>query len=152
AGTGDYVPKLPLTFGGTSPPYGRGWSMTFSAGSPLNTTADPTWRRGTGFLSVGELANVRHPASPGSANGPRTLANYGFRFDAGNIDPTGAPPTPPAPANDYVSAIATLVALGDWVTVRSDVFTVYGVLRGEDDTDITDTNFAKQQLLRSQDA
>ncbi len=31
---------------------------------------------------------------------------------------------------DYVEAVAVLVALGDWVTTRSHVFTVYGTLRG----------------------
>ncbi|UCF34721.1 MAG: hypothetical protein JSV78_05330, partial [Phycisphaerales bacterium] len=36
----------------------------------------------------------------------------------------------------YVAAVSKLVALGDWVTVRSHVFTVYGVLRGEEDTNI----------------
>jgi hypothetical protein len=34
---------------------------------------------------------------------------------------------------DFVAAIALLASLSDWVTVRSDVFTVYGALRGEID-------------------
>ena len=31
---------------------------------------------------------------------------------------------------DYVEAVAVLVALGDWMSTRSHVFTIYGTLRG----------------------
>jgi hypothetical protein len=56
-----------------------------------------------------------------------------YRFDAGVIDSKTY-----KNEENYVDAVATLVALGDWVTVRSQVFTVYGVLRGEEDPTITD--------------
>jgi hypothetical protein len=66
----------------------------------------------TGFLTVGELANVRREVS-GDAM---------YDIDRGFVSDTGD--------KDYVSAVAVLVALGDWVTTRSHVFTVYGTLRG----------------------
>ncbi len=66
-------------------------------------------RGGTGFLTVGELANVR---------GADT--NAGFNIDSA----VGSA------ADDYVSAVAVLVSLGDWVTTKSHVFTIYGTLRG----------------------
>ncbi|MCH7526174.1 MAG: hypothetical protein IID39_01935, partial [Planctomycetes bacterium] len=69
-------------------------------------------RVSTGFLTTGELANVRGLGSSGLA--------YGIDSDV--IDGTAN--------EDYVKAVAVLVALGDWVTTRSHVFTVYGTLRG----------------------
>ncbi len=83
---------------------GRGWNVK-----------SPAMRRGTGFLSVGELANVRHAEATSGT----------FRIDGGETA-------------DYVLAVAKLVALGDWVTPRSHVFTLYGTLRGEGDEEITD--------------
>lgn len=66
----------------------------------------------TGFLTVGELANVRRP-----------LGGAATDIDGGLIDGT--------PANeDFVRAASRLIALGDWVTTKSHVFTVYGTLRG----------------------
>ena len=82
----------------------------------------PMARRGTGFLTVGELANVRHTDASDSQ----------FRIDSGELQAPD-PPNPNAPGPDYVKAVALLVALGDWVTVRSHVFTTYGTLRGEGD-------------------
>lgn len=82
---------------------GRGWGV-----------ANPAYRRGTGFLTVGELANVRHAAAVG---------NF-YRADSGELN-AGQP--------DYVNAIAVLAALGDWMTVRSHVATVYGTIRGDED-------------------
>jgi len=125
--TGNYDNGTPV--GGTPPAptiaYGRGWNF-----------AAPVARRGTGFMTVGELANVRHlgaatlvpPPPPG-------FSKTFFRIDGGVIDPTQ-----PNQANtqNFVDAVAGLVALGDWVTVRSQVFTVYGVLRGEEDQTIID--------------
>ncbi|NOT00318.1 MAG: hypothetical protein HOP29_06785 [Phycisphaerales bacterium] len=75
-------------------------------------------RAGTGFLTVGELANVRAftPGTP-TASGPA------FNFDGNNINGI-------ADEEDFVKAAAVLIALGDWVTTRSHVFTVYGTLRG----------------------
>ncbi len=76
----------------------------------------PVSRRGTGFLTVGELANVHHDG----AKDPLC------RIDSGML--TLNP--------DYVRAVALLASLGDWVTVRSQVFTIYGTLRGEPDPDV----------------
>ena len=85
---------------------------------------------GTGFLSVGELANVRHwDATRMGSSGPYTSTTNPwsqFRMDAGVIGRSTADAR-----EDYIQAVALLVALGDWVTVRSHVFTVYGTLRGE---------------------
>jgi len=126
--TGEYGGPDPLN------PNGRGW------------TADtPKFRRGTGFMTVGELANVRHAqAFIDPANQPVagfTQYSY-YRTDAG-LNGSGA--------EDYVGSIALLVALGDWVTVRSHVFTLYGTLRGEMDDDIEDADAAKQLELRLED-
>lgn len=74
-------------------------------------------RRGFGFLTVGELANVRHPETN----------DADVRMDAGAVDPDV---TPADPRGRYECAVANLVALDDWVTTRSHVFTVYGVIRG----------------------
>ncbi len=146
--TGNYDNGTPV--GGTPPAptiaYGRGWNV-----------AAPVARRGTGFMGVGELANVRHlgaatlvpPPPPG-------FSKTFFRIDGGVIDPTQ-----PNLANtqNFVDAVAALVALGDWVTVRSQVFTVYGVLRGEDDPTLVDPTplsdpvqeQQRMQQLRAQD-
>ncbi|RME36244.1 MAG: hypothetical protein D6788_11990, partial [Planctomycetota bacterium] len=106
------------------------------------------FRRGTGFLTVGELANVRHPEVlpvPGpTGNNPHSY----FRMDFGQVGLTDAQGKP---IEDYVQAVATLVALADWVTVRSDVFTVYGVLRGAEDPSIEDPDPVKQDFLRQRD-
>ena len=92
----------------------------------------PDFRRGMGFLTVGELANVRHPDATGGY----------VRFDDGVVG--AANPT-------YLDAVAKLVCLSDWVTVRSQVFTIYGTLRGEIDDTIIDKNAGEQQLMRLRD-
>jgi len=98
--------------GGATQDYGdngtttsRGWN-----------DADPEFRRGTGFLSVGELANVRHEGAAAA-----------FRLDSGMVVDNASTLTVDSP---YLDAIAVLVSLGDWVTVRSHVFTIYGTVRG----------------------
>jgi len=83
----------------------------------------------TGFLSVGELANVRNPLGGGSPV---------YDIDLGVI---GTPAD-----EDFVKAAAVLVALGDWVTTRSHVFTVYGTLRGSGSKSLVD-----QKALRFQE-
>jgi hypothetical protein len=86
----------------------------------------PTARRGTGYLTVGELANVRHPAATVVQALNPTLAEYSpGRMDAGAVQ-TGA-----ANSQDFISAVSLLVAMGDWITVRSNVHTVYGSIWGE---------------------
>ncbi len=112
--TGSYGDGLPAT--GISPTanniYPRGW-----------TSVDPAARRGTGFMGIGELANVRHPGAF-VANPPTT---FPYRVDYQVIDPGASDKN----AQNFIDAAAVLIALGDWVTVRSQVFTVYGQIRGE---------------------
>ena len=112
-------------------------------------------RRGTGFLSVGELLNVRHPDAyeePFASPGDNPWDSWGFddysfyRMDAGvngsfyGQDQDDGVPAPDQAdsSEDYVSAVSMMVALGDWVTVRSQVFTIYGVIRGDEDSTIAD--------------
>lgn len=88
-------------------------------GSSIENTANFQATRlrqmGFGFLTVGELANVR--------GGGASSAAYSIDGDvingAASVDDL-----------DYTVAVGLLVALGDWVTTRSDVFTVYGTVRG----------------------
>ncbi len=114
----------------------RGWNMN------PTTTGAPAARRGTGFLTVGELANVRHP-QPSSAVGGFV---DDFRMDRGTIFL--------APNNsDYVNAVAGLAALSDWVTVKSHVFTVYGAIRGAPaavDEATQNGNLSMNPVLRQQ--
>jgi len=91
---------------------------------------DPPYaRRGTGFLTVGELANVRHA---NALTQPDPTFSFQYRADSGTIPAdTANIQTGSNPFNgDYIQAIAMLVALSDWVTVKSHVFTVYGTVRG----------------------
>lgn len=90
-GNYDYDPSLG---------FGRGWDVL-----------GPKLRRGTGFLTVGELANLRHPS-----------AMPAFRTDGGVVG---------SGQEDYLTAVAVLVALNDWVSVRSHVYTVYGTIWGD---------------------
>ena len=114
ASTGDYGLDLA----------GRGWD-----------TNAPVFRRGTGFLSIGELANVRHDqATPDW-----------YRVDSGELKRT-------SDSQDYIDAIALLVALGDWVTVRSDVYTVYGTFRGDPDPALMVSGVTDQELTDDVDA
>ncbi|MGB2987972.1 MAG: hypothetical protein WBE26_19055, partial [Phycisphaerae bacterium] len=143
-GSGDYGTGAPAQ--GMAGYYPRGWDVWA-----------PIARRGSGFMSVGELVNVRHGGAftdtcenhgllPPCVYQP--VAGYDrysyYRTDAGMIDDT-------ATDEDYVSAVALLVALGDWVTVRSQVFTVYGTLRGEIDQSIVGANQTVQNALRAVD-
>ncbi|UCE59603.1 MAG: hypothetical protein JSU63_19435 [Phycisphaerales bacterium] len=112
AASGNYDDP-PVTIPGQDTP-GRGWQKT-----------KPTARRGMGFMSVGELANIHH-----------NYAAENYRIDRGIVgDGQGELQKN---EGDYIKAIAPLVALGDWVTVRSQVFTIYGVLRGDVDPDVPD--------------
>jgi hypothetical protein len=82
-------------------------------------------RQGRGFLSVGELANVRY-TGPVSGGADPSVADV-YRMDYGNVyseDSTGNN------TEDYFKAIGLLVGLEDWVTVRSHVYTIYGVIQG----------------------
>ena len=96
-----------------------------------------TMRRGRGFLTVGELLEIRHPDPvlvgplipiyPGTSGLPGDQITL-WRMDSGVVGRNAGG----IPANeDYVSAIALMVSLGDWVTTRSHVFTVYGTVAGD---------------------
>ncbi|MCP4591152.1 MAG: hypothetical protein GY842_10430 [bacterium] len=122
-------------------PMGNPNPFTFPSGTILDSTGVPvvqsfgTLRMGSGFLTVGELANVRHWSlllsefDPNFDGDETTL----WRMDNGvvgrrHVDSGSS--LKDYPAEDYVHAAGLLVALGDWTTTRSDVWTVYGVLRG----------------------
>ncbi|UCG88402.1 MAG: hypothetical protein JSW71_07630, partial [Gemmatimonadota bacterium] len=110
----------------------RGWELV-----------PPTARRGTGFMAVGELANVRaaDPDDDPDADDPEDYRKY--RIDSGSLY---------AGVNSgYLKAIAVLACLGDWVTVRSHVFTIYGVLRGQEDETIVHPDVDLQTQLRAAD-
>ncbi|MCH7993331.1 MAG: hypothetical protein IIB57_02695, partial [Planctomycetes bacterium] len=114
----------------TDPDFGRGWNV-----------ATPKIRRGMGFLSIGELANVRHPNAALVA--PPTLR---MRLDGGvvggnELDHDGT----------YLQAVAVLACLSDWVSVRSQVFTAYGTLRGDIDPTIEDEDMAVQEEMQRKD-
>ncbi len=113
ATTGNYGedPNVPGT-----PPDGRAWRHT-----------NPGFRRGTGFLAVGELANVRH----GNADAV-------YRMDRGQVG------SAQVEDKSYLKAIAPLACLGDWMAVRSHVFTVYGTVRGDDPE--PDPNIARAKI------
>lgn len=107
------------------------------------TDLAPAVRRGTGFVTVGELANVRHEVVPPNS----TIASPATRLDQTHVDfNTGNNNT-----QNFIAAAATLVALNDWATVRSHVFTIYGHIRGAENENITDPKPAKQRELRRQD-
>ncbi len=110
-GTGEYASDM-----GPGELYGRAWEID-----------SPAARRGTGFLSVGELANVRHLGA--SVLEPGANESF-FRIDYGELSDSRP---------DYVKAVGLLVSLSDWVTIRSHVFTIYGTLRGGVDETIEDT-------------
>ncbi len=99
---------------------GRNWGDT-----------KPTSRRGSGFMSVGELANVR-------LKGARPTFRTDLGFDQ--------------PGDSFLDAAALLIALDDWATVRSNVFTIYGVVRGEKDQTIIDRNPKIQDRMQQRDA
>ncbi len=100
----------------------RGWSDTA-----------PAMRRGTGFMTIGELANVRHLGAAPE-----------YRTDSGVFNNQ-------VDVRSYVDSIAVLASLGDWLTVRPHVFTVYGTLRGEKDRTITDPNPGVIEDMRVRD-
>lgn len=103
-----------------NPRVGRGWELQQDLNNPNEKVV--AFRRGTGFLTVGELANVRHEYTK----------QAGYRIDSQQISRKSLTGTEMnVGVNSYLKAIAVLASLGDWTTVRSHVFTVYGTLRGE---------------------
>ena len=142
--TGNYADGTPSFtppgVGSTPIYYARGWNSTLPAA--------PMARRGTGFMSVGELANVRHlGAATITPTPPPGFPITFHRIDMGVLDEISDDNN----TENFVDAVAGLVALGDWVTVRSQVFTVYGVLRGDEDASILDPDPFVQQKRRTQD-
>jgi len=121
----------------------RGWNEKDAGGDYV----PPTSRRGTGFLTVGELANVRHTgaAIPVPGLTPNGFARYSpFRMDGGVVGNT-------TQQEDYVSAVSLLVALSDWASVRSDVYTVYGSIWGEPFDDPKAVQKLEARALRCQE-
>lgn len=101
-------------------------------------------RRGTGFMTVGELANVRRiDAEPQGQGSQGTEWFSYYRVDGGVVFRKQLNPPPfggliqhrgydaDAQQEDYVEAAALLVAMGDWTTTRSHVETIYGMIRGK---------------------
>ncbi|MGB0716895.1 MAG: hypothetical protein ACPGXK_13515 [Phycisphaerae bacterium] len=84
----------------------RGWNV-----------ATPNYRRGTGFLTIGELANVRS-----------NDAQNEYRMDNGRVNASSLTVRTASP---FLNAAGPLICLGDWMSIRSHVFTVYGTVRGE---------------------
>ena len=68
--------------------------------------------------------------------------------DSVAVEPLAAREVQPRQTGNYLRAIAQLVALADWVTVRSQVFTIYGVLRGEGDETLEDENLDEERQAR----
>ncbi len=92
-----------------------------------------------GFLSIGELANVRHP---GAAPKDGVL----MRLDDGVVGANDA-----SHFGTYLDAVAALACLSDWVSVRSQVFTAYGTLRGDVDPTIGGVDQAEQMDRQRKD-
>ncbi|MCO6439237.1 MAG: hypothetical protein J5J06_19265 [Phycisphaerae bacterium] len=95
-------------------------------------TLSPTMRRGTGFMSIGELANVRYT----NTGLPQ---DQEFRFDGGAVKQGQY-------GQSFLESTAPLMALSEWATLRSHVFTVYGVLRGELDPTLVKDNMTPDEL------
>ncbi len=107
---------------------------SFRARANGNADATPGWekvnqRNLAGFLTVGELANVR-------GNGSGVPASYSALFDMDNGQNREFSNTP-----NYLFAIAPLVALNDsWLTVKGHSYTLYGTVRtGGDVTESNET-------------
>jgi hypothetical protein len=110
--TGDYAKRDPVTGG------------VFTAEGSQDPRRHGELRKGSGFLTVGELANVRNwSVAPDPATGLSL-----WRTDGCGVGRLGSDGYP---AEDFVQAAGLLVALGDWVTTRSNVWTIYGTLRGD---------------------
>lgn len=77
-------------------------------------------RRGRGFLTIGELANV---SDVSLMDGRRYCMDSGANSAVAN--------QPGSRLASYVPAVTRLVTLSEWLTTKSHVFTVYGVIRGQ---------------------
>jgi hypothetical protein len=101
----------------------------------LGRSAIGSLRRGPGFVTVGELANLVHgQAPPNYAPGDST-----YRIDALN----GALGT----FNAYPYAVAIMSSLPEWLTVKSNTYTIYATL--VDDTDEVEVTRGQWTVDRS---
>ncbi len=100
-------------------------SFRYRSDGSTNPLASTTQRHTAGFLTVGELANVRL-TRPSDAT---LVVTDGFS----QMDNGQSYDFPGAGFQNYLFAVAPLVALGDWVTVKGHTFTAYGVLTGHGD-------------------
>ncbi len=99
-----------------------------TARDPHASDADQTEfhpRHGYGFLTVGELLNVRADEEP--YINARVDSSLRDNDDGAAVQSTydGTDVT-----QCFEKAVANLVMLEDWVTTKSHVFTIYGVIRG----------------------
>jgi hypothetical protein len=116
----------------------------------IDGTTTGTVRGGPAFVSIGELANLTTrpnlyppPAVTPSPPPPAPVAgDRAYQIDAPRYDAAAA--LNPA-TNDYLHAIARLAAITDWVTTRSHVFTVYGVIRGQGNAQAVDARAIRFQ-------
>ncbi len=98
----------------------------------INATSQ---RHTSGFVTVGELASVRSKGtSPDS--GTTWPYNIGDAYQMDNGQAYGevgeVPWNGPGYENkNYLFAVAPMVALGDWVTVKGNTFAAYGIVRGK---------------------
>jgi hypothetical protein len=122
--TGNYDTGVRAFGSTTTDLYGRGW-----------THSSPAARRGTGFMTVGELANIRHTGAQQFLGADGSAYRSRYRIDVGVM---GGDIGGDRNNEDFVTAAAMLIALGDWMSVRSHVYTVYGHIRGVEDRTITD--------------
>lgn len=135
-----------LVLGGSPPPSAGNYNvLNYGDRVRADNFADPltnvrigmasVYQRHTaGFLTVGELANVRNRGTNTNLN-PTLGAEIwsynvagSYQMDNGVWSAHAQDPTIPP---DYLRAIAPLVALNDaWVTVKGHTFTTWAVLRG----------------------
>ncbi len=116
--------------------------LTFPPAQDMHGAHIAPWygqlRKGSGFLTVGELANVRHWSVGVVDNGTNIHGDeftywrmdsgvIGRRYPDDQFTPSGLADYP---CEDYVQAVGLLVALQDWVTTRSNIWTIYGTVRG----------------------
>lgn len=110
------------------------WSGAYNDDRSWINPDSALFRCGTGIMSVGELLNVRSPGAVRMPNGALPDTGYSsYRFDLGvngrrgDVNGDGEPDVV---LEDYAQAVALMASLGDWMTTRSHVFTVYGTVRG----------------------
>ena len=139
----DMIPGTPIDYA-TPPDAPNGDFRSRKSGMGLDlTTPIGDVREAPGFVNVWELINVTHDLT--GSGGANYVANYDIRqwgrdFDAMpaplNNNPVKAPPVNPGPfyseddaANDMEERDILFKRISNLVTVRSDVFTAYILVR-----------------------